>query len=297
MILITGATGQLGADVVSHLLKKGLSPSDLSVLVRDAAKADSLKAQGLTVKIGDYTDPLSLEQAFQGVEKVLLISSNDRGDIENRTLHHTNAIRAAQTAGVDHLVYTSFVRKPGHEHSAIAAFQNAHLVSEQFLIASGMTYTILQNGIYAEMIRAFVGDQLTETDTIVFPAGAGAANWTLRVELAEATAHVLSTEGHQNKTYTLAQPEAMDFSAIAQEISKALHKTIRYHSPDSHDFKAMLEKAGVPDLFIDMLTQWGRTIAEQTLNKADGTLAAFLGRKPTTPSQFIAKTFGSFSPL
>jgi NAD(P)H dehydrogenase (quinone) len=291
-ILITGATGQLGGSVVSHLLKKGVSPSAVSVFVRDAAKADGLKTQGISVKVGDYTDLASMVQAFQGIEKVLLVSSNDRGAVENRTAHHKNAIRAAKEAGVQHLVYTSFVRKPGHEHSAIADFQQAHLMSEQYLAASGMTYTILQNGIYAEMILAFVGDKLTETGRLLFPAGDGSANWTLREELAEAAAHVLTTKGHENRTYTLTQQESVDFKTIAQEISKALGQEISYHSPDLREFNALLTNAGVPEVFIGMLSQWGAAIAENTLNASDETLASFLGRKPTTVRQFIAEHFG-----
>ena len=292
MILITGATGQLGGGVVSHLLKKGINPSDVSVFVRDAAKADGLKAQGISVKPGDYNDLASMVQAFQGIEKVLLVSSNDRGAVENRTEHHKNVIRAAKRAGVQHLVYTSFIRKSGHENSAIADFQNAHLMSEQYLAASGMSYTILQNGIYAEMILAFVGDKLRETGTLLFPAGDGSANWTLREELAEATAHVLTTPGHENKTYTLVQQESVDFKTIAQEISKVLNREVSYHSPDLREFNALLTNAGVPEVLIEMLSQWGAAIAENTLKASDETLASFLGRKPTTVSQFIAKRFG-----
>ncbi|MEO5911597.1 MAG: NmrA family NAD(P)-binding protein, partial [Pelobium sp.] len=168
MILVTGATGQYGSKVVEHLLKKGADPSEISVLVRDAAKARGLKEKGIQIKEGDYTDYHSMVKAFQGIDKLLLVSSNNREAIENRTAHHKNAIKAAKEVGVKHIVYTSFVRKPGYEDSAIADFQNSHLETERYLKESGINYTILQNGIYAEMILAFLGDKVAATKTILF---------------------------------------------------------------------------------------------------------------------------------
>lgn len=291
MILVTGATGQFGSKAVDHLLEKGINPSEISVLVRDSAKADHLKEQGIQLKEGDYTNPTSMIKAFKGVDKLLLVSSNDREAIENRTQHHKNAIKAAKEAGVKHIVYTSFVRKSGFEDSAIAEFQNSHVETEQYLKESGVDYTILQNGIYAEMILAFVGDKVAETRTILFPAQEGKASWTLREELAEAAAHVLITEGHENKTYTLTNTESVDFDTIAQDISKALGKKIEYKSPDVNEFKTMLEKAGVPEMYIGMFVMWGTALAQQTMDKEDNTLATFLNRKPTSVSEFIAKVY------
>ena len=127
MILVTGATGHFGGKAVEHLLKKGIKPTDISVLVRDAGKASHLKEQGIIVKEGDYTNHNSMVEAFKGVDKLLLVSSNNREAIENRTQHHKNAIKAAKEAQVKHLIYTSFVRIPGFEDSSIADFQNSHV--------------------------------------------------------------------------------------------------------------------------------------------------------------------------
>ncbi|MBC9796415.1 SDR family oxidoreductase [Sinomicrobium weinanense] len=292
MILVTGATGQFGSKAVEHLLKKGIDPSEISVLVRDSAKADHLKEKGVQIKEGDYTHPASMVQAFRGVKKLLLVSSNNREAIENRTQHHKNAIMAAKEAGVKQIVYTSFVRKPGFENSAIADFQNSHIESEQYLKQSGVAYTILQNGIYAEMILAFVGDKTAETETILFPAGEGKASWVVREELAEAVAHVLITEGHENKTYTLTNTASIGFKTIAQEISDVLGKEINYQSPEIGEFKAILEKAGVPEIYIGMFVMWSTALAQQTMDKEDDTLSLFLGRRPRSVSRFLKKVYG-----
>ena len=291
MILVTGATGQFGSKVVTHLLEKGLNPGGISVLVRDSSIAISIKEKGVHIKEGDYTNHTSMVKAFQGIDTLLLVSSNSREGAEYRTMHHKNAIKAAIEAKVNHIVYTSFVRKPGYEDSAIADFQNSHVESENYLKDSGIDYTILQNGIYAEMIPAFAGDKVAETESIFFPAGDGKASWVLRDELAEAAAHVLTTEGHKNKTYSLTNTESVGFSAIAQNISEIQNKTVKYKSPDVNEFKSLMEKSGVPEIYIGMLTMWGTALAQQTMDKEDDTLAAFLKRKPTSISQFIAKIY------
>ena len=96
MILVTGATGQYGTKALEQLQQKGVAAPHLAALVRDAAKGQHLAAQGIALRTGDYNDITSLVQAFQGVEKVLLVSSNDRGAVENRTAHHLNVIQAAK---------------------------------------------------------------------------------------------------------------------------------------------------------------------------------------------------------
>lgn len=103
MILVTGATGQFGSKAIDHLLNKGVHPSDMSVLVRDAAKAKSLADKGIELRVGDYTDYDSLVTAFEGIDKLLMVSSNDREAVENRTAQHINVIKAAKTAQVKHI--------------------------------------------------------------------------------------------------------------------------------------------------------------------------------------------------
>ena len=111
MILITGATGHLGKATIDFLLKKGVSATNIVALVRDEAKAADLKALGVGLRKGDYNDAASLETAFQGIDKLLLVSSSD---INDRTAQHLNAVNAAKKAGVKHIIYTSFQQKQGH---------------------------------------------------------------------------------------------------------------------------------------------------------------------------------------
>jgi NAD(P)H dehydrogenase (quinone) len=287
MILVTGATGQFGAKAIDHLLKKGIDPGEIGALVRDPAKSEDLESKGIEVRAGDYTDYNLLVNAFKGVEKLLLVSSNDKQAIENRTAHHINVIKAAKEAKVRHLIYTSFTRKPGFEGSAIAGFQQSHVQSEAFLKESGIEYTILQNGIYLEMIPIFTGDKVAETGVILFPAAEGRASYVLREELAEAAAHILTTEGHENKTYQLTNSPSASFYDIAGAISRAIGKNVAYQSPPIKEYESTLKQFGVPELYIGMFTMWASALSEGTLYGEDDTLARFLGRKPTTVEQFI----------
>jgi NAD(P)H dehydrogenase (quinone) len=292
MILVTGATGQFGSKAIDHLLKKGAKPSELSALVRNVDKAKIFTEKGIDVRIGDYNDHESLINAFKGIDKLLLVSSNDKQAIENRTSQHINVINAAKEAKVKHIIYTSFVRKPHFEDSAIAAFQNSHVQTEGALKQSGIKYTILQNGIYLEMIPVFVGDKIAETGTIVFPAEAGKASFVLREELAEAAAHVVLTESHDNKTYQLTNTEAVNFAAIANALSIKLGREVEYSSPSIQEFEALLRNHGVPDLYIGMFTMWGSALAQETMDVEDNTLEQFLGKKPTSLIQFIDQVYG-----
>lgn len=292
MILVTGATGQFGSKAIEHLISKHVSPTQLIALVRDRAKAKSLLDKGIQVREGDYTDVDSLVHAFQGVDKLLLVSSSDRGPIENRTTHHLNAIKAAQAAQVKHITYTSFVRKPGFAQSAIAAFQQSHADSEAFLKNSGIAYTILQNGMYQEMIPVFAGQQVGQTGLIYFPAGDGQASYVLREELAEAAAHVLTTEGHRGQVYSLTNTASVSFQEIAGELTRVLGKSVTYQSPSVSEFEAKLRSGSVPDQYIGMFTMWATALSEATMDVDDPTLSKMLGRQPTSVPQFLQQAYG-----
>jgi NAD(P)H dehydrogenase (quinone) len=291
MILVTGATGQYGTKAIEHLLNKGVAAPHISALVRDIAKGQHLQDQGIDLRVGNYTDVESLVQAFQGVDKLLLVSSSDRGAVENRTAHHINVIKAAKEAQIKHLIYTSFVQKPALQSSAIADFLNSHAQTEQVIKDSGLAYTILQNGIYLEMIPIFAGEKAAETGVILFPAQEGKASWVLREELAEAAAYVLTTEGHEGRSYVLANTEATSFQDIARDLSGILGRAIRYESPSLNEFQTILTQVGVPAVYIDLFVTWASAVAQGMLDFEDSTLESFLGRKPTTTAQFLAQVY------
>jgi len=288
MILITGATGEFGKNAVKQLIAKGVSSSDISVLSRTEEKANHYKADGITVKIGDYTNYNSLVEAFKDVDKLLFISSSE---IENRAEQHLNVVNAAKEAGVKHVVYTSFMRNQEPDNSAIAFLQDSHLKTENWLKESGITYTILQNATYLDMLPMFIGEQVLETGIIMQPAKEGKSSLVLRQELAEAAAVVLTSNGHENKTYPLVNHQAISYQEVAETIAQVTGKSINYQSPSAEEYQATLKSYGVPEEYIGIFTAFSVAQANGELEMSDNSLEQLLGRKPTTPKEFLTHLY------
>ena len=288
MILVTGATGEFGKHAVQQLIKKGVNTSNISVLSRSMEKANNYKADGITVKIGDYTNYDSLVKAFEGVDKLLFVSSSE---IENREAQHENVVRAAKSAGVQHIVYTSFMRNQERENSAIAFLQDSHLKTENWIKESGIAYTFLQNATYLDMLPMFIGEQVLETGVIMQPAENGKSSLVLRQELAEAAAVVLTSEGHENKAYPLVNNQAISYYEVAETIAQISVKDITYQSPSPEEYQATLKTYGVPDEYIGLFTAFSVAQANGELEMSDNSLEKLLGRKPTTSTEFLTKIY------
>jgi len=286
MIQITGATGNLGTATIHFLLKKGFPASEISALVRDEAKAVDLAALGISIRKGDYTDYPSLVEAFTGVDKLLLISSSV---IPGRSEQHRNAVLAAKAAGVKHIIYTSFQRK-NENSSPLQAIAQSHLDTEKEIFASGLTYTILQNGLYADILPWFMGEKLFETG-IFLPAGHTKAAFTVREDLAEAAANVLSEKGHENKVYLTANNELNSFDDIAGIMTGLSGREVQYVDAPHEVFIETLTKAGVPAEFIGMFAGFSKAIKQGEFDFANNDLEKLLKRKATSIKHFLRKVY------
>ena len=286
-ILVTGATGGLGKAVVENLLRT-TSPAQLSVLVRDPTKAASLQAQGVTVRQGDYANYASLVRAFAGIDKVLLVSGND---FTQRVPQHTNAINAAKAAGVKQLVYTSAQRKTEDGSSPIAFVTEAHLATEKLLRESGLTYTILQNGLYLDALPQFMGPQVLETGTIYLPAGTGRGAFASRANMGAAAAAVLTGAGHENQTYELTGRTSYSFADIARILSDLTGKEVHYIAPTVAEFTTQLAQAGVPAEGIQLAAAFSQAIAQGEFDAPGETLAKLIGRAPESAADFLKATY------
>ncbi|MDR7132213.1 NAD(P)H dehydrogenase (quinone) [Algoriphagus sp. 4150] len=288
-ITITGASGQFGKATVDFLIEKGVKASEITGLVRDESKAKDLTAQGVSIKIGDYDNYDSLVAAFQGAEKVLLISGTD---LANRSAQHKNVINAAKEAGVAHVLYTSFERKNEGADSPMAFLGQSHIETDQALKASGLNYTIFRNNLYLEVIPMFVGEQVLDSG-IFFPAGEGKVAFADRDNLAEAAANVLLGAGHENREYTMSNDENYTFQTIADELAELTGKDIAYVSPSSEVYSDTLTKAGVPAEYIGMFVSFAEAIKQGEFETEKSDLEALLGRRPTDLKSYLAKTYAS----
>lgn len=283
MILVTGASGHLGAAVVNELLNR-VEATEVAVLTRDAAKVDAFAAKGVTVKIGDYDHYDSLVAAFKGVDKLYFVSGND---IQNRMKQHENVVNAAKEAGVGHIVYTSFQRATESKDSVIGFVGASHIGTEEFIKASGITYTILKHALYLEVIPLFIGGQVIESGVLYLPAEDGKVAFASRADMAEGGAIVLSTTGHENKEYDFASDTAYSFGEIAEILSKLSGKEIAYVSPSPEEFTETLKGYGVPEEGILVAAGFSAGIAEGEFEAVDATLKDLLGHELITLPTFL----------
>lgn len=289
MILITGANGAFGTAAIDFLLKK-LPVDQIAALVRSEEKGAELKAKGVEIRIGDYDDVSSLINAFEGVDKLLFVSGSD---LANRSQQHLNVVEAAKTAKVGHVVYTSFMRRNESETSPIAFVAKSHLEAEEALKSSGLNYTLLKNGLYMDMLPIFLGEQVIDSGVIFQPAGDGKAAFVLRNDLAEATVNVLTSEGHEGKSYDLPGATAISYNEVAADLTKLAGKDINYVSPTQEVFHAELSKIGVPEMYINLFGAFAEAIHQGEFSGTGGDLPKLLGRQPLSTSDYLKQVYGN----
>ena len=288
-ILVTGATGHLGGQVLKLLMEK-VDPTSLSAIARDTAKLASFKEQGVNVIQADYDNPDSLETAFAGIDSLYFVSGND---LIRRMTQHENVINAAKKAGVKHIVYTSFQRANETESSAISLVSSSHLQTEKWLKESGMDYTIMKHNLYSEVVPAFIGDQVINTGTIYLPVGDGKVAFASRTDMAKAGISVLTTEGHENKSYEISSEYSYSFQDIATILSEISGKQIGYISPSVDEFKLTLAGFGVPKDGIDAAVMFSTGIKDGEFNFPGKTLENLIGHQPESLSETLRKFYSN----
>ena len=289
MILITGATGNLGKATIDFLLAKGARPGTISALVRERRRAVDLLSKGIIAMIGDYDNYASLVYAFKGVHKLLLVSGTD---LENRGKQHENVIKAANEAGVQHLLYTSYERKNETENSPVAFLAHTHGYTEKVIKQSGIPYTIFRNNVYTDTLPFYIGEKVPET-SLVFPAGETPAAFTLRRDMAEATANVLMSDGHENKEYFLSNTENVSLRQIADALSDLSGKTIIYNSPGTQTYIKAMAEAGVPREHAALFAGIAEGIKQGEFYSEKTDLEYLLQRKPSSVKEFLKQAYFS----
>ena len=273
MIVITGASGQLGRLVIQSLLTK-VPASRIVAAVRNPQKASDLAALGVQIRRADYTDSASLDAAFQGAEKVLLISSSEVGQ---RLAQHRNAIDAARRAGVSLLAYTSLL----HADTSPLGLAGEHVATEAWLAQSGVPFVLLRNGWYTENYLASIPPAL-QHGSFIGSAGEGRIASAARADYAEAAAVVLTTPGQSSKVYELAGDEAYTLAEFSAELSRQSGKAIPYVDLPENDYKAALIGAGLPEPIAGLLADSDSGAAKGGLFDDTRQLGTLIGR-PTTP--------------
>ncbi|WP_019616998.1 SDR family oxidoreductase [Psychromonas ossibalaenae] len=282
MIVVTGATGQLGRLVIKHLISK-VDASNIIAAVRTPEKAGDLSALGVQVREADYSRPETLKTAFDGAEKILLISSSELGQ---RAEQHINVIDAAKNEGVSLVAYTSLL----HADTSPLGLAAEHIETEKYLKESGVPFVLLRNGWYTENYLASVASSI-EHAAFIGSAGKGKISSAAREDYAQAAAVVLTSEEPQaGKVYELAGDQSYTLTDLAALISRESSKEIPYVNLPEDEFKGALIGAGLPAPFAALLADSDTGASKGGLFDEQGELSSLTGRPTTNLSEMIKVT-------
>jgi NAD(P)H dehydrogenase (quinone) len=284
MILVTGATGQLGTAVVNHLLKK-TSANQVTALVRDESKASALKEKGVNIRVGNYNDSASLDNVMQGIETVLLIAGTDE---ENRLRQHQNVVDAAKKAGVQCIAYTS--RNLKDPNTLVNKLMKGHFQTEDCIKASGLSYVLFRNVLYMDTIPQFVGAKVFDTG-INLPTDLGRVAFTLRSEMGEAIANVLLESDRSNRIYQLTGSESYSFEDVAAILTNLSGKKVNYTSVEKSVFEAQMIERGVPEFMVVRVVGFLTDIKNGQESEVSPDLANLLGRSPASLQEGLKVLF------
>lgn len=284
MIAITGASGQLGRLVLQALLTQVPATQLVAVVRRPEALAD-LAALGVQVRPGDYDRPDSLEAAFQGVDRLLLISSNEVG---RRFPQHQAVIAAAGRSGIKLLAYTSVLHADGSPLGLAAE----HRETEAYLKASGLPWVLLRNGWYTENYAASI-PSARQHGVFLGSAGQGRIASAARADYAAAAAAVLQRPDQAGRTYELAGDGAYTLAEFAAEVSRQTGQAIPYQDLPEAEYKAVLVGAGLPEGLAGLLADSDAGAAKGGLLDEGRQLSQLIGRPTQTLAQGVAQALGA----
>jgi len=265
--------------VIQELLER-CAANDIVGIVRDPAKVADLKAAGVEIRVADYNDRASLDAALVGLDRLLLISSNEVGHCLPQ---HQNVIDAAKLAGVKHVVYTS---APKATTSALILAPE-HKATEEYLASSGLAYTVLRNNWYTENY-GWQMQAARDTGELVAAAGSGRVASATRADYAEGAAVVLVGEGHEGQVYEFSGDRAWDYQELAAAIAEVTGTACSYKAVKPAALVATMTEAGVDEGTASFVAALDGNIAEGALSEASLQLSELIGR-PTTPMKESVK--------
>jgi NAD(P)H dehydrogenase (quinone) len=281
-LAVTGATGELGGRVARRLADRGV-PQRL--VVRDPTSAPELP--GTEVVRAAYGDGEAMRRALDGVDTLLLVSASEDVD---RVRLHTGAVDAAVAAGVQRIVYTSFLACAPH---ATFTFARDHWHTEQHVRGSGLRHTFLRDSIYLDYVPLFVGAD----GVIRGPAGDGRVAAVARDDIADVAVAVLLGDGHDGRTYDLTGPEAFTLHQAAEALSRASGRSVTYHAETLDEAYASRAGYGAPHWEV---TGWVTTytaIAAGELDVVTDDAARVAGHPPMGLAEFLRRNPASYRHL
>ena len=277
-LFVTGASGQLGRRVVDFLLEDG---ANAVAGTRNPDDVAPTFKKNLPMRRADFDDPSSLETAFEGVNRLLIISTDAIG---RRSEQHRNAIDAAKKAGVKHIVYTSLV----NPENSPAVFAPEHVVTEKMLNDSGIAHTILRNNIYTDMLITKL-PHVVESGFLAGLAGNGGVGYVTRDDAARAAAAALSATTTASATYDITGPAVITQTDLAGIVASISGRPVNYVAITPEELRKVISPA-----YAELVVSLEFTIAQGKLAVASGDFLKLTGRAPETAAAFLEAHRASF---
>lgn len=282
-ILISGAAGQLGQRVIHHLLNTYDVPaSDLIAGTRSPEKLKHFAEKGIEVRKADFDDASALPAAFAGADRLLIISTDAIDTPGKRLTQHTAAVKAAVTAGVKHIAYTSM---PSPDKSLIT-FAPEHLGSENAVKSSGAGYTIFRDAWYIDNYLHFIPHNLPTGKWFVATGEGKVANIS-REDCALAIAASLASNETGNNTYTLTGPQLLTAEEIASVIADVANKPYAAVQVSDEQLAEGLAKAGLPAFMANLLVSADANTREGNFAQLTGDFKKLTGKEPQSLQAFF----------
>ena len=276
MILITGATGTSGREIVGELKRAGAG--GVHALVRDASRASFIREAGFETIEGDFERPDTLRAALEGVERALLLTPPSPQTFEQQRAF----IEAARDAGVRRVVkFSAF----GADASAPEGFGKWHGQSEEFLKSSGLAWTILQPNFFMQNLLG-QARQIAAEGRIYQPVGDASASFIDVRDIAAVVARTLMEDGHEGQTYVLTGPEALSFQEVAAKLSEAAGRSITYVPISPEQFREGALGAGLPEWLVNALARLNEIFASGQAAVVTDAVSRVGRTEPTTFEQF-----------
>ena len=289
-LTVTGASGQLGRLVLDALLASAtIAPGQIVATTRDVSRLATYAEKGVTVRAADFDDAASLDAAFAGAGKVLIISTDALGEPGKRLAQHRAAVAAAKGAGAKHILYTSMPQPD----DSLVTFAPDHLGTEEAIKATGIPYTILRDGWYAENLFLSLPHAL-QTGSWYTSSGEGRIAHITRADTAAAIAGAVLKAGSESRTYTLTGTKSRTADEIAAIVSAMTGKPLDVVHVTDAQLAEGLKAAGLPDGFIPTLVSFDANTREGKIAGVTNDAETLSGRTPTSLEDFVTASKAAF---
>ena len=284
MILVTGGTGTTGSEIIKRLAEAGAK--QVRALVRNPEKAAFIREAGVETIEGDFERPETLGAALEGVERALLLTAPDPLTVE----HQRGFIDAAKRAGTRHVVKLSAI---GADAGAPEGIGKWHGQAEDELKASGLAWTMIQPNAFMQNLLG-QARTIAEEGAIYQPVGDGRTSFVDARDIAAVAAKVLVEDGHEGKSYVVTGPEALSYAEIAEKLSAATGRPVKYVSITPEAFRKGALAAGLPEWLVDALGVLNENFAAGNWSRVTNVVREVGGREPTTFDRFARDYAGAF---